>query len=95
MEIDLNDPIEKAAVKFTMPNGNEIIQPGLRHTLICDEFTANRIRSGLYPPKSHVEGFLTKAGLFVDRTQAMAIARHCGQLKRETGRTELNSEDLW
>lgn len=95
MDIELNDPIEKTAVKFTMPNGDEIICPGMRHAIIYDEFTARRIRSGLYPPKSHVDGFLTKSGRFVDRAQAMAIARHCNQLKRETGRTELNSEDLW
>ena len=41
------------------------------------------------------QGFLTDGGQFVDRVEALAIARNAGQLLRPASLPELYSEDLW
>jgi hypothetical protein len=42
-----------------------------------------------------VQGFVTNDNIFVDRVEAMKIARAAGQLIAETGFNELYSEDLY
>lgn len=41
-----------------------------------------------------VEGFIDNDGIFVDRKQAMVIAKEAGQLRYETNKETLISEDL-
>lgn len=41
------------------------------------------------------QGFLTDTGEFLGREQALDVARHAKQLKREVNSFELYSEDLW
>lgn len=88
------DPIVSAAIKFTLAGGKSHIFTGYRHLQINDVFATERIRNG-WKVIEKTEGFLTRSGQFVDRTQAMAIAKACGQLKHDTDRAQLNSEDLW
>lgn len=42
------------------------------------------------------QGFVTNTGRFVDRVEALAIAKAAGQVKRDIGRARiLFSEDVW
>ena len=41
------------------------------------------------------QGFLTDTGTFLGREQALDVARYMKQLKAETNKPELYSEDLW
>lgn len=95
MEQGKTPSIKSAAILFTRPNGTREVAPGTRHALIRDDYLSECLRTGRKAPVDWEEGFLTDAGDFVDRREAMAIAREAGQLKRRTDRLELNSEDLW
>lgn len=92
---DEKEIITSAAIQFTLENGQTHLRTGPRHVLIRDDFHADRIRNGWRKIIGESEGFFTSAGRFLDRKQAMGLARENGQLRRPTGRDELNSEDLW
>lgn len=87
--------ITSAAVEFHLQGGFVHLCTGARHAQIKDEFNSMRIRQGMRPVASSVEGFVTDQGRFLDRKEAMKLARENHQLKRQTDRVELNSEDLW
>lgn len=65
------------------------VEIGLRHCDIRDRFLGELQTS----PSAH--GFLTSKGRFVSRGEAEAIARLCGQLKKELIGSVLTSEDLY
>lgn len=46
-----------------------------------------------YSPST--QGFILENGEFVDRREAMRVAKRAGQLIRDTGLDELYTEDLW
>lgn len=46
-------------------------------------------------PVSGEQGFMTSTGRFVDRFEAMNIAKEVGQIGREHKNKRLYSEDLW
>lgn len=87
--------ISSAAIEFEMPNGDKLIEIGFRHSYIYDGFHERRLREGLVAPVKSVEGFMTSESNFVDRVEAMKIAREAGQLKRQTDKMCLSSEDIW
>lgn len=87
--------ISSAAIQFEMPNGTKLIEIGFRHCQIYDGFHERRLREGLVAPVKSVEGFMTSESNFVDRVEAMKIAREAGQLKHQTDKMCLSSEDIW
>ncbi len=86
--IDYDKKIDCAAIK--MPDGR--VWTGKRHhhcfgTIL--QATGERARGG-------IQGFITMAGRFVDRTEALKIAKEASQVPENAGRGgELYSEDLY
>jgi hypothetical protein len=89
-EKPISESIVRAAVRDCDGEVFHLAPPARHHTII-HKF---RVRPG-----REDQGFLTSQGRYVDRLEAMAIAKSAGQLKRpETGGyqgPELFSEDLW
>jgi hypothetical protein len=50
---------------------------------------------GLGPEAQHHQGFYTSAGRFVDRVEAVEIAKAAGQITEPKWPPQLYSEDLW
>ena len=73
---------------------HSIPQPG-RHHHIIDKMVVNGMKPWQW--SSNDQGFLTSTGRFVNRFEAMNIAKNSGQLlgKSPTVENELFSEDLW
>lgn len=65
-------------------------RPGRHHDVI-----RAMARAGIPIPITGEQGFLTSAGLFVDRRLALGIAENAGQLIEGPGHGELFSEDVW
>lgn len=80
----MNKEIVKAAIKV---NGN--IYTGFDHGECFKQILHLTVN-----PKTLVEGFIDNEGSFVDRKQAMVIAKEAGQLRYETNKETLISEDL-
>lgn len=80
------------AAAIQMPDGvHSVPRPG-RHNHIIHQL----IKAGYPKPIRGTQGFLTSTGVFVNRIEAMRIARAAGQLIPREGRThKLYSEDLW
>jgi hypothetical protein len=73
-------------VIFSMP------RPNRHHHILQAAFPAGETP----PPYPLYQGFLTTTGRFVDRFDAMVIAREAGDFKDgDPKRPELFSEDLW
>lgn len=89
------ETISGAAIQFHLKGGVNHLCTGRRHTDIREEFYSLHKRSGWSPIESSEEGFLTNTGRFLTRKEAMDLARANGQLKYETTRAELTSEDIW
>ncbi len=96
--IDTDDPIVAAAIEYRRKgeDGPHILT-GRRHADIINEFYRMRLSRAERDMSAERQGFVTRSGRFVDREEAMAIARACEQLKFPVpeARTELFSEDLW
>lgn len=77
--------IKDGAVICTLP------RPSRHHDII-----KAMVKSGRPTPIDGAQGFLTSEGNFLNRADAMTVARDAGQVKRgqETKR-ELFSEDVW
>jgi hypothetical protein len=92
---DLPERIEKAAIRHADGTVFDVPRPGRHHDVI------RIMRMAGKPWKSpdealHVQGFVTSTGRFVDRVEAKKIATAANQLlERESGKTELFSEDVW
>jgi len=91
------ETIESAA--FLFPDGTtfSLPRPARHHTLFLE---LKRLReAGLSerrPPHREIQGFLTSAGRFVDRTEGLAIAQAAGQIIKKHGCAPiLFSEDMW
>lgn len=83
--------IKQAAIKDENGKIYTLPQPA-RHSLIIKTLIEAEIR---YLLPSAVQGFLTDDNRFVDRIEAMKIARESGQVTAVTDRKELYTEDLW
>lgn len=78
-----------AAIKA---NGMIITMPRpARHCNILAAMPAKMARAVL--PSD--QGFLTDTGVFLRREEALDVAKHAKQLRKETAHRELFSEDLW
>lgn len=64
---------------------------GTRHALIMGEIWASEGKTSLI--RQEDQGFVTDAGVFVNRFQAGAVAFRSGQTK--TRKQSLLSEDVW
>lgn len=86
----MSDRIDRVAIKYAgLVHSAE--QPRRHHHVIHE-----MAKRGLGPECMHNQGFVTDKGHFVDRHEAMIIAKAAGQLIRNTGPLdELFSEDLW
>ena len=72
----------------------EVPQPQRHHDCIALYLERNAGESCI--PAKHIQGFVTTTGQFVDRRQAVAIAKRANQIKIKTGPPDqLFSEDLW
>lgn len=89
------EQITAAAMVFHLSDGTNHTCTGNHHAVILANFRIYRKNHKLAAIKSTESGFLTDTGRFLDRTEAMTLARTNGQLKTQTDRTELNSDDLW
>lgn len=81
--------IECAAIKH-LNKVYSLPKPNRHHNIIQFIFETN----GYYEQNS-VQGFLTTDGKFVDREEAMIIAKDNNQVKETIMLTKLFSEDLW
>lgn len=80
--------IVAAAVRVNGAVVLSVPAPGRHHNIINAEFFPSE--------EAYVEGFLTSAGTFVDRENALELAIKAGQFNAPTeGKRELFSEDLW
>lgn len=66
---------------------------GFRHGNCIANLTVFGMKSSSY--EKHIQGFLTNTGHFVDRKEAMIIARRANQLLTNTSSNMLFSEDLY
>lgn len=93
---DRNMPrIVSAAIRYIFKDGTEHIATGRRHAEIREDFVMERKSLGKPMPVESFDGFMTDAGEFLEREAAMDVARAAGQLRFQTARRTLNSEDLW
>lgn len=80
--------IVAAAVRVNGAVVLSVPAPGRHHNIINAEFFPSE--------EAYVEGFLTSAGTFVDRENALELAIKAGQFNAPAeGKRELFSEDLW
>ena len=89
------EQITAAAIVFHLSDGTNHTCIDKRHSVIAANFYMHRRARGLADVKSTESGFLTDQGRFLNCAEAMTLARTNGQLKTQTDRTELNSDDLW
>lgn len=89
------EQITAAAIVFHLADGTNHTCIDKRHSVIAANFYMHRRARGLADVKSTESGFLTDQGRFLNCAEAMTLARTNGQLKTQTDRTELNSDDLW
>jgi len=84
--------IQAAAIKAPDGTVYSVPQPGRHHNVI-----ALMVEHGLPIPIKGVQGFITTEGRFVDREEALPIARENGQLKayKHNPVSLLYSEDMW
>lgn len=78
--------IKAAAIRY--PQGD--ILTARRHHLIIAKAASYGVSS-----VGAEQGFVTTTGKFVDRKQAMEIAKRMGQMPKDHKNPELYSEDLW
>jgi hypothetical protein len=65
--------------------------PGRHHHVMMQ-----MLGQGVYVDHTHIQGFVTDTGVFLNRKDALAVASGAGQLIRKTAPDyELFSEDLW
>lgn len=96
--IDVNDPIVASAIQYRRKGETEIhTLTGVRHSYIICEFYDMGLPTAKRDTSVERSGFVTRSGRFVDRVEALAIAKACSQLKYPLpeSREELFSEDLW
>lgn len=79
--------IKAAAIRY--PQGD--ILTARRHYLIIAKAAGYGVKTG----GDCIQGFVTTTGKFVDRRQAMQIAKTLGQMPKDHKKPELYSEDLW
>ncbi len=70
------------------------IVTGRRHADCVAEFAEMGLRKAHRDP-GEIQGFMTDTGRFVDRKEAMVIARAAGQLLAPVEKDYLLSEDVW
>ena len=87
--------IVAAAIRYIFKDGTEHIATGRRHAEIRENFIMERKSIGKPMPVESFDGFMTDGKKFLERKAAMEVARAAGQLRFQTNRTDLNSEDLW
>ena len=78
--------IVAAAIKY--PEYNDLVVTGLHH---AECLSSARMSFGVRRLSKRIDGFLTNRGYFVDRKEAMVIARAAGQIR---GVCHLNEEEL-
>lgn len=82
-----------SAIKFRIKDSNyDIVMCGLRHCDIFEQMFKLRID---YDKNSAVQGFWTSDDHFVDRRDAVYIARAAGQISDDFDSVILYSEDVW
>lgn len=81
--------IKQAAILYS-----GVIYAGWRHGQIGHEMLLNGICKRPYPGGDS-QGFVTSNGMFVNREDAMNIAKAAGQIDTNKESTLLFSEDLW
>lgn len=91
----VSEQITAAAIVFCLTDGTNHTCAGRSHRDIRTDFSRYHTVHKLANAKSAEDGFLTDQGRFLNRTEAMTLARANGQLKTPTTRTELNNDDLW
>ena len=85
-----SETIDRAAIRYRNVI-YDVPRPG-RH----DKVIAKIRGHGFPPPILGKQGFITNTGRFVDRHEAMPIAKAAGQIKEKTGPDDmLFSEDMW
>lgn len=89
------EQITAAAMIIHLTDGTNHTCTDKSHSAIAVNFYKHRRARKLADVKSTEDGFLTDQGRFLTPTEAMTLARANGQLKTQTERTELNSDDLW
>lgn len=73
-----------------------VVVAGLRHAYCIASFVAlTGKRSVLTECGEYVQGFITTKDRFVDRKEAMLLAREAGQVPKTQSFEELFSEDLY
>ena len=82
-----------SAIKFRM-NGSkyDTVMCGLRHCNIFEQMFKMHIE---YDKNSIVQGFWTSDNSFVDRRDAIYIARAARQIPDTFNESQLYSEDIW
>lgn len=82
-----------AAIKFYMENDPyPSIMTAKRHCNILEKMYDLHIK---YDRKTYIQGFLTDTNLFLDRYEALKLAKENGQIPKDWKYAELFSEDLW
>jgi hypothetical protein len=85
------ETIERAAIYFDTVIYS-VPRPGRHHHVFQEMHDKHNVESH----DGHVQGFVTSRGRFVDRREAVVIARACGQIRVKTQpEYELFSEDVW
>lgn len=89
-----NDALTETIVAAAIMYGTQVVSmpaPNRHHHILHKVFND---AGGKYI-RADVQGFLTNAGRFVDRTEALMIATKANQVKGSIIGAELYSENLW
>lgn len=88
--------IARSAIKFYLASDykkeNPIIMTGLRHCDIYEQMFKLHI---VYDKASAVQGFITDEDKFIDRYEAVYVARAANQVSIDFNEAQLFSEDIW
>ena len=88
--------IVRSAIKFYLASDykhkNPIIMTELRHADIYEQMFNLHI---IYEKSSIVEGFITDEDKFIDRYDAVYVARAANQVSIDFNESQLFSEDIW
>ena len=88
--------IVRSAIKFYLASDykheNPIVMTGLRHADIFEQMFKMHI---IYDKPSAVQGFMTDDDKFIDRYEAVYVARAANQVSIDFNETQLYSEDIW
>lgn len=89
------EKIKSAAIKYRKNGDTEFkYATGMSHSQCINYFSCIELRSNMRDMDAEVQGFMTSEDRFVDRVEALAIAKKAGQVSKYYTRDYLISEAI-